>query len=339
MSLLEIKGLQTWFYSRAGIAKAVDGVDLKVARGETLALVGESGSGKSVTAYSILKLIPAPAGRIVGGQVLFDGVDLLKLDAVEMQRYRGNRIAMIFQEPMTALNPVFTIGSQIAEAIRLHQPLSRKQAWERAIALLDLVQIPAPRQRANEFPHRLSGGMRQRVVIAMALACEPDLLIADEPTTALDVTTQAQILALIKRIQQQMGMGIILITHDLGVVAEVADRAAIMYAGKVVEEGTVQRIFDDPWHPYTQGLLASLQIEEAQPGQRLPEIAGTVPSLLDMPSGCAFAPRCSQATSSCLQTSPRLLEWPESGPDGRKVACYAAPMIGFDVLEPELKYA
>ncbi|WP_420992159.1 ABC transporter ATP-binding protein [Cupriavidus sp. 30B13] len=317
MSLLEIRELRTWFDTRGGVARAVDGVSLSVARGETVALVGESGSGKSVTAYSVLRLIPRGRGRIAGGQVLFDGTDLLTLPDAAIRAIRGNRIAMIFQEPLSALNPVLSIGQQIAEAIRLHRPLSARAAWERAVALLEQVQIPSPQRRAHDFPHQLSGGMRQRAMIAIALACEPDLLIADEPTTALDVTTQAQILDLLRRLQAEHGMGLLLITHDLGVVAEVADRAAVMYAGRVVEEGPVEALFAAPAHPYTQGLLASLALDELPPGARLPEIPGTVPSLLAMPPGCAFAPRCAHARPACHAEAPLL-----SAGAGRGVACH-----------------
>jgi len=318
MALLEVRGLQTWFDTRAGTARAVDGVDLRVERGETMALVGESGSGKSVTAYSILRLVAQP-GRIVGGQVLFDGVDLLKLDQRGIRAVRGKRIGMIFQEPLAALNPVWTIGEQIVEAIRLHRPVSRRAAWARAVELLERVQMPSAAQRAHEYPHRLSGGMRQRAMIAIALACDPDLLIADEPTTALDVTTQAQILALLKELQRELGMGLLLITHDLGVVAEVADRAAVMYAGRVVEEGAVAQLFVQPSHPYTAGLLRSLQVEALAPGARLPEIAGTVPLLTAMPAGCAFAPRCTQAQTGCVVDAPPLT----AIGDAQRVACFA----------------
>jgi len=324
MSLLDIRDLQVAFDTRAGVVQAVNGVNLRVERGETMALVGESGSGKSVTAYAILRLLAKPAGRISGGQVLFQGTDLVQLDERAIRAIRGNRIAMIFQEPLAALNPVLSIGRQITEAIRLHRDASPRAAWEQAVELLDRVQIPSPRQRAQDYPHQLSGGMRQRAMIAIALACEPDLLIADEPTTALDVTTQAQILALLKQLQLSTGMGLLLITHDLGVVAEVADRAAVMYAGRVVEEGGVNALFANPAHPYTQGLLASLQMDRLRAGERLPEIAGTVPSLLDLPEGCAFAPRCGQAHRLCRAESPRL------GPAGtaQRVACF------FPMAEP-----
>ena len=321
-ALLQVRGLTTTFKTRAGEVKAVDSVDLTVRRGEVVALVGESGCGKSVTALSILRLIRAPAGRIAGGQILFDGADLLGLDEEDIRRIRGDRIAMIFQDPMTALNPVFTIGAQIAEAFRLHRPIGRREAWDRAVDLLARVRIPNPKQRAHEYPHRLSGGMRQRVMIAIALACNPDLLIADEPTTALDVTIQAQILDLLREVQADSGMGLLMITHDLGVVAEIADRVAVMYAGRVVEEASVDVLFDHPQHPYTRGLLAGARIDAA-PGEPLPEIPGAVPSLLDMPAGCAFAARCSVARPRCQMEAPALV----TTADDRRVACFAAPIV------------
>ena len=333
MALLEIQDLQTWFDTRAGVVKAVDGVTLSVDRGETVALVGESGSGKSVTAYSILRLIPRTQGRIAGGRILFDGTDLVTLPEAGIRALRGNRISMIFQEPLSALNPVLSIGSQIAEAIRLHRPVDRQTAWSQAVQLLDRVGIPMARRRADDFPHQLSGGMRQRVVIAIALACEPELLIADEPTTALDVTTQAQILELLQELQAERGMGLLLITHDLGVVAEVADRAAVMYAGRVVEQGTVAQLFDAPAHPYTAGLLASMALGELVPGSRLPEIAGTVPSLLDMPAGCAFAPRCAQARAACTAARPSLETTGQGA--AHRVACFLPledPVVARELL-------
>ncbi|MFT4268950.1 MAG: ABC transporter ATP-binding protein [Xenophilus sp.] len=319
MPLLDIQHLQTTFDTRAGPVRAVDGVSLRVERGETVALVGESGSGKSVTAYSVLRLLPRGQGRVTGGRILFDGQDLATLPEPAMRALRGNRISMIFQEPLSALNPVLSIGWQIAEAIRLHRSATRREAWARAVELLAQVGIPSPAQRVHDVPHQLSGGMRQRAVIAIALACEPDLLIADEPTTALDVTTQAQILDLLRTLQAERGMGLLLITHDLGVVAEVADRAAVMYAGRVVEQAPVRALFEAPAHPYTEGLLASLAIEHLRPGARLPEIAGTVPSLLDMPPGCAFAPRCGRAEAQCHAARPALSD-EEDG--ARKVACH-----------------
>ncbi len=319
MALLEVRGLQTHFFTRAGVAKAVDGVNFAIDAGETLAIVGESGCGKSVTAFSILRLVANPPGRIVGGEILFEGRDLLKLDDAAMRAVRGDRIAMIFQEPMTSLNPVLTIGDQIIEAVRLHRPVSKAAARDRAAELLDLVGIPEARRRLDEYPHRLSGGMRQRAMIAMALACEPKLLIADEPTTALDVTIQAQILDLLDDLKQRTGMAVLLITHDLGVVAQHSQRVAVMYAGKVVEEAATADLFRMPRHPYTRGLLASIPRADAAQ-ERLTEIPGLVPGLTDMPPGCAFAPRCGLATDRCRQSAPAL----EAGRDGSAVACFAA---------------
>ncbi len=317
--LLEVRGLKTWFTDKNGIAKAVDGVDLTVDRGETVALVGESGSGKSVTAASLLRLI-APPGRIVAGQVLLDGIDLLTLDARALRAVRGGHVGMVFQD-LSALNPVERIGTQIAEAVRLHSPTTtRRAAWARAVALLDRVRMPSPAERAHEVPHRLSGGMRQRALIALALACDPELLIADEPTTALDVTTQAQILALLAELQADTGMGLLLITHDLGVVAQVADRAAVMYAGRVVEEAPVAQLFAHPRHPYTAGLLGSVSLENVTPGSRLPEIGGSVPSLLALPAGCAFAPRCARVVDACEHEVPTLRA---SGQADQRSACFA----------------
>jgi len=319
MPLLEVRGLQTHFFTRAGVAKAVDGVNFAIDAGETLAIVGESGCGKSVTAFSILRLVANPPGRIVGGEILFEGRDLLKLDDAAMRAVRGDRIAMIFQEPMTSLNPVLTIGDQIVEAVRLHRPVSKTAARDRAAELLDLVGIPEARRRLDEYPHRLSGGMRQRAMIAMALACEPKLLIADEPTTALDVTIQAQILDLLDDLKRRTGMAVLLITHDLGVVAQHSQRVAVMYAGKVVEEAATADLFRAPRHPYTRGLLASIPRADAAQ-ERLTEIPGLVPGLTDMPPGCAFAPRCGLATDRCRQSAPAL----EVTRDGSAVACFAA---------------
>ena len=256
--LLRVSNLKTYFHTLEGLGKAVDGVDFVVGKGETIGIVGESGCGKSVTALSILRLIPDPPGKIVGGEILFEGIDLLKNSDSEMREVRGNKISMIFQEPMTSLNPVFTIGEQIAETIILHEKLERKEAWEKAVEMLRLVQIPEPESRAHEYPHKLSGGMRQRTMIAMALSCHPRLLIADEPTTALDVTIQAQILDLMLKLKEEMGTSIILITHNLGLIAEVAQRVVVMYTGKVVEEAGTEELFDNPLHPYTQGLLQSI---------------------------------------------------------------------------------
>jgi peptide/nickel transport system ATP-binding protein len=312
--LLEVSDLGTWFYTRQGIVKAVDGVDFSVAKGETLAIVGESGCGKSMTALSLMRLIPEPPGRIVSGSVKLAGRDLLQLSEQEMRSVRGNEISMIFQEPMTSLNPVMTIGKQIGEALILHRGLDRKQAFARAIEMLGMVKIPEPHQRAKEYPHQLSGGMRQRAMIAMALACNPKVLIADEPTTALDVTIQAQILELIVELQREFGAAVILITHDLGVVAETARRVIVMYAGRKVEEAEVGELFAKPMHPYTVGLLASiprldlLRGAEANRANRLQEIPGIVPPLFALPEGCAFAPRCPRADDKCRTQPPSYEE-------------------------------
>jgi peptide/nickel transport system ATP-binding protein len=309
-SLLEVSDLGTWFYTRQGIVKAVDGVDFEVAAGETLAIVGESGCGKSMTALSLMRLIPDPPGRIVSGSIKLAGRDLLKISEEEMRDVRGNEISMIFQEPMTSLNPVMTIGKQISEALILHRDMDRKQAMKRAIEMLELVRIPEPAQRAKEYPHQLSGGMRQRAMIAMALACNPKVLIADEPTTALDVTIQAQILELIVELQREFSAAVLLITHDLGVVAETAHRVIVMYAGRKVEEATVGELFARPLHPYTVGLMNSIPRLDLMRGQtdrsneRLQEIPGIVPPLFDLPPGCAFAPRCSRADEKCRSERP-----------------------------------
>jgi peptide/nickel transport system ATP-binding protein len=308
-AVLDVKGLQTVFFTNSGLFRAVDDVSFTVGRGETLAIVGESGCGKSVTALSIMRLVPDPPGRIVGGSVTLEGIDLLGLDEAQMRGIRGNRISMIFQEPMTSLNPVMRIGDQITEAVRLHRAMSRKQAWAKAVEMLRLVRIPEPERRASEYPHQLSGGMRQRAMIAMALACRPALLIADEPTTALDVTIQAQILALVLELQKELGMGLILITHDLGVVAQTAQRVIVMYAGKKVEEAGVETLFAQPRHPYTRGLMASIPtvpLPGAKSDARLVEIPGMVPSLTNLPAGCAFAPRCTLAIPRCREEYPPL---------------------------------
>jgi peptide/nickel transport system ATP-binding protein len=308
--LLAIEDLQTHFFTRDGVVRAVDGVSYAVEAGETLAVVGESGCGKSVTALSILRLVPSPPGRIVGGTIRFEGVDLLQIGEGEMRRIRGNEISMIFQEPMTSLNPVLTVSRQITETLILHQGLTARAAAARAIEMLRLVRIPEPERRARQYPHELSGGMRQRVMIAMALACHPKLLIADEPTTALDVTIQAQILDLMRELKSEIGAAIILITHDLGVVAEMAQRVVVMYAGRKVEEAPVGDLFRRPQHPYTLGLLASVPRLGATLGRaeppRLAEIPGTVPSLRDPIVGCAFAPRCAYATERCSREAPPL---------------------------------
>ncbi|HEU0215484.1 MAG TPA: ABC transporter ATP-binding protein [Stellaceae bacterium] len=306
---------------------AVDGVDLTIGRGETLSIVGESGCGKTVTAMTVLKLIAMPPGKIVAGSVLWKGRDLVPLPADEMQHIRSKEIAIVFQEPMTSLNPVYTVGGQIAEVVRLHQGLNRREAIDKAIEMLRLVHVPAPERRVQEYPHQLSGGMRQRVMIAMALACSPELLIADEPTTALDVTIQAQILDLLTEMKEKFGMAIMLITHAMGVVAEVAQRVAVMYAGRVVEEAPVEELFARPLHPYTQGLIRSIpRLDKGVKGsggrkRRLDAISGTVPSLLAPPPGCRFAPRCTLATAGCTAAVPELRA---VGPN-HKVACILYP--------------
>jgi peptide/nickel transport system ATP-binding protein len=301
--------LQTYFYTRGGIVKAVDDVSFRLGRGETLGIVGESGCGKSITALTLMRLIPNPPGRIIGGSVRMDGRDLLQLDEEAMRAIRGNEISMIFQEPMTSLNPVITVGRQISEALILHQGMSKKEALERAIEMLRLVRIPEPKQRVREYPHQLSGGMRQRVMIAMALACNPKVLIADEPTTALDVTIQAQILDLIVELKERLGTAVILITHDLGVVAETTRRVIVMYAGRKVEEADCEALFEAPLHPYTHGLLASIPGLGVLAGSgarrdRLTEIPGIVPALNALPAGCAFAPRCPHADAQCRSQRP-----------------------------------
>jgi len=285
----------------------VDGVNLTVRKGETLGIVGESGCGKSVTALSVLRLIPNPPGKIVGGKILLEGRNLLDLPEDEMRKVRGGSISMIFQEPMTSLNPVFTVGDQIAEGIRLHQRLSKRESWTKAIEMLRLVRIPDPERRVKEYPHQMSGGMRQRVMIAMALSCNPHLLIADEPTTALDVTIQAQILELLNQLKAELGMAVMLITHDLGVVADTAARVAVMYAGRVVEEAPVLELFTNPLHPYTQGLLNSIpRIEKSERRPRLQAIPGMVPDLLDLPRGCKFQARCTKVFEACRGEEPPL---------------------------------
>ena len=328
-ALLEVAGLQTFFYTRHGIVKAVDGVSFSVRPAETLAIVGELGCGKSVTALSLMRLVPDPPGRIVGGTVRLAGADLLALDEEAMRDVRGKDISMIFQEPMTSLNPVMTVGKQIAEALLLHEGLSRAAAQRKAVDMLRLVRIPEPQQRAKEYPHQLSGGMRQRAMIAMALACNPKVLIADEPTTALDVTIQAQILEIILELQHKLGTAVILITHDLGVVAETAQRVIVMYAGRKVEEATVEELFARPLHPYTHGLLASIprlglmRGEAAGADGRLQEIPGIVPALSNLPEGCAFAPRCAFAEERCRQAYP---PYEEKRP-GHWAACWRSDAL------------
>jgi peptide/nickel transport system ATP-binding protein len=304
-TVLDVKGLQTVFFTNSGLFRAVDDVSFSVRRGETLAIVGESGCGKSVTALSIMRLVPEPPGRIVGGSVVLEGSDLLGLDEAAMRRIRGNRMSMIFQEPMTSLNPVMRIGDQITEAVRLHRSMTRQQAWKQAVEMLRLVRIPEPARRALEYPHQLSGGMRQRAMIAMALACRPALLIADEPTTALDVTIQAQILALVLELQRELGMGLILITHDLGVVAEICDEVAVMYAGEIVERADVEELFASPQHPYTVGLLGSIPRLDRR-SAHLATIEGMVPNMTRPPAGCRFAARCPFVEESCTKAPPPL---------------------------------
>ncbi len=319
MPLLDIKGLKTHFKTDDGWLHAVDGVDLAIEAGETVGVVGESGCGKSVTAKTVMKLIDMPPGRIVAGQVLWQGRDLVPLDADEMRKIRAKEIAIIFQEPMTSLNPVYTIGEQIAESVRLHEGLNKKDALNRAIEMLQLVRIPTPERRINDYPHQFSGGMRQRVMIAIALACNPKLLIADEPTTALDVTIQAQILDLMAELKDRLGMAVMLITHAMGVVAETAQRVVVMYAGKVVEEATVEQLFAHPRHPYTQGLIRSIpRIDTAALHKvRLEAIPGTVPKLINPAEGCRFAGRCKFVMPECSRATPPLREVVP----GHKVAC------------------
>jgi len=307
--LLEIRGLRTHFATDDGMVHAVDGVDLAIDAGETLGVVGESGCGKTVTAFSVMRLVPIPPARLVAGEILWRGTNLLALDDEAMRAVRAREIAMVFQEPMTSLNPVYAVGEQIAEVVRLQQGLGRRAARARAVEMLSLVRIPHPARRASDYPHQFSGGMRQRVMIAMALACNPKLLIADEPTTALDVTIQAQILDLLSELKQKMGMAVMLITHAMGVVAETAKRVVVMYAGTVVEEAPVQTLFHAPKHPYTQGLIRSIpRIDAAEEKTRLEAIPGVVPTLVDPPPGCRFAPRCPFARAECIEQTPRLRE-------------------------------
>lgn len=304
-TIVSVENLKTYFYTEDGTVPAIDGVSFEVKRGETLAIVGESGSGKSVTSLSIMRLIPQPPGKIVNGDIKFNGESLLIKSEKDMRSIRGNRISMIFQEPMTSLNPVYKIGDQISESIIIHQKKTKKEALTEAINLLNLVGIPEPERRINQYPHELSGGMRQRVMIAIALACQPELLIADEPTTALDVTIQNQILQLMKTLKQKINMSIMLITHDLGVVAEMADSVVVMYAGQVVEQGDVYTIFENPKHPYTEGLLKSMPSAEKRVG-KLYAIEGVVPNPLNLPSGCRFAARCEYATALCYDEMPDI---------------------------------
>jgi peptide/nickel transport system ATP-binding protein/oligopeptide transport system ATP-binding protein len=315
--LIDVNDLKTYFHTEEGTVKAVDGVSFEIYPGETLGVVGESGCGKSVTSLSIMRLIESPPGKIENGEILFDGKDLTKLSQAQMRKIRGNDISMIFQEPMTSLNPVYTVGDQIMEAILIHKDVNKKQAREQAIDMLRKVGIPLPEQRVDEYPHQLSGGMRQRVMIAMALSCDPQLLIADEPTTALDVTIQAQILELMNGLKDQFGMAIMMITHDLGVIAEVSDRVAVMYAGKIVEYTDVNTLYADPKHPYTWGLMHSIPHIEKDL-DRLQAIPGNVPNPLDFPEGCKYNTRCPFATDKCRVDEPEI----EEVEDGHHVACW-----------------
>lgn len=315
-NLVDVKNLKTYFFTDDGVVPAVDGVDFTIKKGETLGIVGESGCGKSVTSLSLLRLVPNPPGKIVDGEIYFKGESLLEKSESEMRKIRGNDISMIFQEPMTSLNPVFTVGEQITEAIELHQGLNKKDAMAKAVEMLKLVGIPSAEQRVKEYPHQMSGGMRQRVMIAMALSCNPALLIADEPTTALDVTIQAQILELMKDLKERLGTAIMLITHDLGVVAEMAENVLVMYAGKVVEYADVKTIFKNPKHPYTIGLLGSIPRLD-QPKEKLYVIEGMVPNPFNMPSGCRFHPRCPDAREICKAKEPELLRL-----NGQQVRCW-----------------
>ncbi len=320
-ALLEVRDLRTYFDTDRGLFRAVDGIDFSVGRGKTVGLVGESGCGKSVTSLSVMGLVPSPPGRVTAQHVKFDNRDVLEMSADERRHLRGGKMSMIFQEPMTSLNPVHTVGQQIVEAILAHTKLSPKQARDRAIEMLDLVRIPSAASRFDDFPHRLSGGMRQRVMIAMALSCEPALLIADEPTTALDVTIQAQILDLLRDLQKRLGMAVLIITHDLGVIAEIADDVIVMYAGKIVESAPVRSLFGDPQHPYTIGLLGSIPRLDVE-RERLATIEGTVPSPNNQPKGCRFSPRCPFADRRCREEPPPLREIGS----GHQVACWHAPV-------------
>ena len=315
--LLEVKNLKTYFYTDEGVVKSVDDVSFDVEKGKTLGIVGESGCGKSITSLSIMQLVETPPGKIVGGEIIYQGENLLEKNKDQMRKIRGGEIAMIFQEPMTSLNPVFTVGKQIMEALRLHTDLDKEKAKERAIEMLKLVKIPLPEKRFNEYPHQLSGGMRQRVMIAMALSCNPKLLICDEPTTALDVTIQAQILDLINELKEKLGTSVMMITHDLGVIAEVADDVMVMYAGKVVEYGSADDIFESPKHPYTSGLMNCIPKLTDEDHTRLDVIKGMVPSFDQMPKGCAFCTRCSEAKYIFRERMPDLMDV-----NGHKVRCF-----------------
>jgi len=319
-NILEIKDLATYFYTEAGVVKAVDGISYELEQGETIGIVGESGCGKSVSALSVMRLVPYPPGRIVRGQVLFEGEDLMQIDDAEIRNIRGNRIAMVFQEPMTSLNPVLTIGRQLTESLEVHQGMTKVQSNERATELLDMVGIPDAGRRLRDWPHQFSGGMRQRVMIAMALSCTPSLIIADEPTTALDVTIQAQILELMRDLADQFGTSLIIITHNLGVVARYAERVLVMYAGKIIETGTADEIYHNTKHPYTLGLLQSVPRLDEKMRVRLDPIEGLPPDLVNMPVGCSFAPRCKFVIDRCTQEAPPL----EPVLDGHYSACFRA---------------
>jgi len=328
-SVLEVRGLKTYFYTSQGVVKAVDGVSYSVSEGETVALVGESGCGKTVSALSVMRLVAAPAGRIVDGQILFKGQDLLKLDAESMRRHRGREIAMVFQEPMTSLNPVLSIGRQLTEGLEIHLGMTARQALRRSVELLAMVGIPDSERRLAQYPHQFSGGMRQRMMIAMALSCGPSLIMADEPTTALDVTIQAQILELIKDLSRRLGVALVIITHNLGVVARYADRVNVMYAGKMIEQGTAREVYAGPRHPYTLGLLRSVpRLDEPRKSKLVP-IDGQPPDLTQLPAGCAFAPRCVYKIDRCTREVPPL---EPVGTTGHLSACWVA-----DKLEAEVK--
>ncbi|MBC7232708.1 MAG: ABC transporter ATP-binding protein [Chloroflexi bacterium] len=317
-TLLQVKGLKTQFFTQDGVVNAVNGIDFDLNEGETLGIVGESGCGKSVSVLSLMRLIPSPPGRIVGGEAWFQGRDLLKMSEEEIRSVRGNKIAMIFQDPMTSLNPVLTINQQVSEALELHLGMDKRQARKRTIELLEMVRIPDAANRVDDYPHQFSGGMRQRVMIAMGLSCNPQLLIADEPTTALDVTIQAQIIDLVKQLKKEIGMAVIWITHDLGVVAGLADRVNVMYAGYIVESADVKDMYADPRHPYTLGLLGSIPRLDAERKAKLTPIEGLPPDLIDMPPGCPFAPRCRYAIDRCLEENPKL----ETVARRHSVACW-----------------
>jgi peptide/nickel transport system ATP-binding protein/oligopeptide transport system ATP-binding protein len=317
-TLLSVKDLKTYFYTKDGVVKAVDGIDFEINKGETLGMVGESGCGKSVSALSIMRLLPMPPAKIIDGKICLKAKNILKISEPAMRKIRGRKISMIFQEPMTSLNPVYTIGEQISEAIRLHQELNKKEAQEKTLAMLKLVEIPEPSRRIKEYPHQMSGGMRQRVMIAMALSCNPELLIADEPTTALDVTIQAQILDLISKLQKEFRTSVLIITHDLGVIAEMADRVMVVYAGKAIESASVREIFRNPRHPYTRGLLKSLPRLDMDREIKLEVIEGMVPDALSFPGGCRFHPRCSFVKKKCRMEEPALVD----ATDGHQVRCW-----------------